>query len=88
MQIIIKGSHPQSHLIGAHTGFCPPHWVGTYMCNECHCVFEVDINDSPRVYQGNVAEDASCSCPECGNIVKLGSSYQLNTKLAKMFCKN
>lgn len=81
MRILIKGDHlnsehPQSHLIGAHEGPCPPYWVGIYVCKECHTVFEV--KNDPHIYQGNTAEDPSCACPKCGNSVTLGSSVRLN----------
>jgi len=94
MRILMKGDHPQSHLIGEHVGSCPPHWVGIYICDKCYCVFEVQENDAPKVYQGNVAEDATCSCPNsnyCRNTLKLGPSYRLNALLASMVimpCQN
>ena len=51
-------------------------WYGTYECGSCHEIFEVDVSDSSKIYQGNVAEDASIACPACKNRVSLGESYQ------------
>ena len=60
------------------------HWVGTYICEKCGCVFEVKVFDSHTIYQGNAAEDVSVPCPTCKNTVKLGQSYTLTTKLVSL----